>query len=147
MSQTDESRLEIQVGSRHHDRRPYHFPAPSQDDRIRRVFGLVDDASLPSVNNDALATYYDRLIASLSMPFEALYCPTGGELRQLIHYVRVTELVDPRQSRKLNLYGLFCKVQNTKEVLELPLVDLGVRDDNPNCQLIDDYAYWFVNWR
>ncbi len=37
--------------------------------------------------------------------------------------------------------------RNAKQILELPLTELGVRDDNPNCQLIDDYAYWFINCR
>ncbi len=147
MSQADESRLEIQVGARHHDSRPYHFPSLNQDDRIRRVFGLTDGVSLPSVSNPALAMYYDYLAASLSLPFEALYSPTTGEIRQLIHYVRVVELTDPSQSRNHNLFGLFCKAYNTNKVLDLPLAALGVRDDNPNCQLIDDYAYWFVNRR
>jgi len=82
------------------------------------------------------------------MPCEALYCPTGGDdPRQLIHYVRVVELLDPRRSRNHNFFGLFCKAQNAKGMLELPLDELGVRDENPNCQLIDDYAYWFVNCR
>ena len=148
MSQTDESRLDIQVGALQQGRRPYHFTPPSQDDRIRRVFGLSEDTPLPSVDDQTLATYYDYLIANLVLPFDALFCPTGGEERQLIHYVRVTVLMDPRQDRMLNnLHGLFCKATNCKNVLDLSLADLGVREDNPNCQLLDDYAYWFVNWR
>ena len=147
MSQADESHLETQVGSRHEDGRPYHFPSQNQNDRIRKVFGLPDDAPLAPVSDYALTVYYDYLIVNLALPFDALYCPTGGEMRQLIHHVHVMELTDPRQSPKHNLYGLFCKAQNVKEVLDLPLAELGVRDDNSNCQLIDDYAYWFVNWR
>jgi len=146
MSQADESRLETQVGDRHHAGRPYHFATPSQEQRVRKVFGLGDDAPLPAVNDHALATYYDYLVAHLSLPFEALYCPTGGDMRQLIHYVHVIELTDPRPGRMHNnLHGLSCKARNAKQVLELSLADLGVRDDNPNCQLMDDYAYWFVN--
>lgn len=147
MSQADESRLESRIGSHHQDGRPYHFPALSQEDRIRKVFGVAEEAPLPRVSEQALATYRDCLVASLSLPFDALYCPTGTDIRQLIHYVRVTELTNPQQSRKHLLYGLSCKAQNSKEVLDLPLAELGVRDDNPNCQLIDDYAYWFVNCR
>jgi hypothetical protein len=149
MSQADEIRLETKVDVRHSDGRPFHFPALTQDDRIRRVFGLAEDARLPSVSDQALTAYYDYLIASLSLPFEALYCPAGGdEMRQLIHYVHVTELIDPRQSHQHNLHGLFCRAQNTKHAMDpLALADLGVREDNPNCQLLDDYAYWFVNWR
>ena len=147
MSQAEDSRLETQVGSRHQAGRPYHFSTPTQDERIRRVFGLLDDAPLPSVSDQTLAAYYEHLMANLSLPFDALFCPAGGETRQLIHYVCVTELTDPRQGHMHNLHGLFCRAKNAKEVLDLPLADLGVRDENPNCQLIDDYAYWFVNWR
>ena len=45
------------------------------------------------------------------------------------------------------LHGLSCKARNSKDMLDLPLSELGVREENPNCQLLDDYAYWFVNWR
>jgi hypothetical protein len=68
-------------------------------------------------------------------------------MRQLIHYVKILEMMDPRKGRNHTLHGLLCLAQNHKEALNLPLVELGVRDDNPNCQLIDDYAYWFVNYR
>ncbi len=147
MSQANESYLETRVGDRSQGERPYHYPVPSQEDRIRRVFALPADAPLPSVDDNALAAYYDHLIANLELPFEALFCPTGGETRQLIHYVRVTELNNPREARAHNVYGLFCKAINSKQTLELPLAELGVREENPNCQLIDDYAYWFVNCR
>jgi hypothetical protein len=147
MSHAEEPRLETQVARRHHEGRPYHYAAPSQDERIRRIFGLSDEASLPAVNDFSLATYYEYLAQNLVMPFDALHCPAGNEARQLIHYLHVIELCDPRQVRLRNLYGLFCRAQNAKEAMDLPLADLGVREDNPNCQLIDDYAYWFVNWR
>jgi hypothetical protein len=147
MSHVEQSRLRVEAGDQHQDGRPYHFSSPSQEDRIRKVFGVADEAPLPPVDDGALTVYFDHLAASLAMPFEALYCQNGGEMRQLIHYVRVTELLDPRQARNHNLHGLFCKAENLKEGWELPLAELGVRDDNPNCQLIDDYAYWFVNCR
>jgi hypothetical protein len=143
----ESSRLDAQVANRHHEGRPYHYTAPSQEDRVRRVFARPDEAPLPAVDDDSLAAYYDHLVAHLSLPFNALHCPAGSELRQPIHYVRVIELADPRQARQRNLHGLFWKIDNAKEDVELPLVDLGVREDDPNCQLIDDYAYWFVNWR
>jgi hypothetical protein len=147
MSETNESRADVQVGNRHLDGQPYHFSSPSQEDRIRNVFGLSREASLPLVGQDSLAAYHEYLAAHLALPFEALYCQGGGEMRQLIHYVRVTGLIDPRQARNRNLHGLFCTAQNHKESLEVPLAEFGVREDNPNCQLIDDYAYWFVNCR
>ena len=147
MSQSYGARLDAKVGGQHLHGRPYHFPSSNQDNRIRKVFGLPEKAPLPRVGDESLAGYYDHLVAQLSLPFEALYCQNDGEMRQLIHYVRVTEITDPREGRKRNLHGLFCKAQNLKEVLELPLAELGVREENPNSQLIDDYSYWFVNSR
>jgi hypothetical protein len=147
MSHADESRLKVQVGDPHQAGRPYHYSPPSQEDRIRRVFGLDGEAPLPPVNDHTLATYFEHLAGSLSLPFDALYSPTGGKLRHLIHYVHVLELTDPRRAGSHPPHGLSCKVQNAKATLDLPLSELGVREDNPNCQLIDDYAFWFVNWR
>ena len=146
MSQAEDIRLETRT-ARHQDGRPFHYPSLNQDDRIRRVFGLAEESPLPSVNDQTLAAYFDHLVASLSLPFDALFCQNGGEMRQLIHYVQVLEMRDPRQCRNLSLHGLLCVAQNHKEALNLPLAELGVRDENPNCQLIDDYAYWFVNCR
>lgn len=147
MPETNQSHIDVQVGSRQFDGRPYHFHAPSQDDRIRAIFGLPPDARLPLVRAETLTTYYDYLVKHLTLPFEALYCQNGGEMRQLVYYVHVTELLDPRRLRNHSLHGLLCKAQHHHDLLELPLSEFGVREDSPNCQLIDDYAYWFVNCR
>jgi hypothetical protein len=147
MSQTDASHQDAQVDSRHGQGRPYHFAPPTQDERVRKVFGLADDSTLPLVREETLATYYDFLMANLSLPFDALYCQNGGKTRHLIHYVQVTELLNPRNARKASSHGLFGKAVHHHELLELPLIEFGVMEDNPNCQLIDDYAYWLVNCR
>ena len=147
MPETNQSHFDVQVGSRQFGGRPYHFHAPSQDDRIRAIFGLSSESELPLVRSETLAVYYDYLIKHFTLPFEALFCQNGGEMRQLIHYVRVNELLDPRRSRNHVLHGLLCKAQHQRELLEMPLAECGVREDSPNCQLIDDYAYWFVNCR
>jgi hypothetical protein len=147
MSRTDQSRVETKMGVRHQEGPHHHFTTPSQDKRIRQVFGLADEAPIPAVSDTSLAIYHDFLVANLKLPFEALYCQNGGELRQLIHYVRVVELSHPRNFGGHVPHGLLCRAQNVKQVMDLPLDELGVRDDNPNCQLLDDYAYWFVNWR
>ena len=143
----DQSHLDVQADVQHGDGRPYHFPTTSQDDRIRSVFGLTDGTPLPLVREETLATYYDYLMARLAMPFDALYCQNGGKTRNLIHYVKVLDLLNPRQSRNHVHHGLFGKAQHHRELLELPLTEFGVMEDNPNCELIDDYAYWFVNCR
>jgi hypothetical protein len=147
MSQLNESHLDTQVGDRHVDGRPYHFPTLNQDDRIRRVFGLPTEAPLPLVREETLAAYYDYLLANLSLPFDALYSQNGGKMRHLIHYVQVTELLNPRHNRNHSQHGIMGRAQHHRELLELPLDEFGVMEDNPNCELIDDYAYWFVNCR
>jgi hypothetical protein len=147
MSQANESHLSAKVDSGHVDGRPYHFPTLNQDDRVRKVFGLTDDSPLPLVREETLAVYYDYLRTNLSLPFDALYCQNGGKMRHLIHYVQVTELVDPRRGHNHSSHGLFGRALHHREALELPLSEFGVMEDNPNCQLIDDYAYWFVNCR
>jgi hypothetical protein len=147
MSQTNESHLSAKVDDRHVDGRPYHFPSLNQDDRVRKVFGLPDNAPLPLVREETLAAYHDYLAGNLQLPFDALYCQHGGKMRHLIHYVQVTELLDPRSGRNYSANGIFGRALHHREVLELPLSEFGVMEDNPNCQLIDDYAYWFVNCR
>ena len=148
MAKVDESRVEANAAARQRHGQHHHLSWPSQEDRIRTVFGLPADAPLPRVNEETLTSYHIHMAGQLALPFEALYCPTGGEMRQLIHYVHVTELIDPRQIRPSTLHhGLSCKARNSKDMLDLPLSELGVREENPNCQLLDDYAYWFVNWR
>jgi hypothetical protein len=147
MSQTDESHLTSQADNRHADGRPYHFPTLNQDDRIRKIFGLPSDAPLPLVREETLAAYHDHLVANLTLPFDALYCQNGGKMRHLIHYVQVTELLNPRHGRNHVHHGIVGRAHHHREVLELPLAEFGVMEDNPNCELIDDYAYWFVNCR
>ncbi len=43
--------------------------------------------------------------------------------------------------------GIFCKTSKGKYEINLPLIELKVPDDNPNFQFIEDYGYWFWNWR
>jgi hypothetical protein len=114
-------------------------PADNEDDRIRAVFALPGGASLPKVSKETLLQYHEYLTQKLSFPFQALYAETQPPVRQLVRYATVIGLSDSVQRR---LYGLFCKVQIDEAVVELPLADLGIRDDDPNRQLIDDYLHW-----
>ncbi len=147
MLETGGIRTEDRVGEQHSGGRPFHFTAPNQDNRIRKVFGTALESPLPGVTDDTLAAYRDYLLERLTMPFEALYCRNDGEMRQLIHYVKITGLTAPQPGRNHFHQGLLCTAENHREVFETPLSEIGVREESPNCQLIDDYAYWFVNWR
>jgi hypothetical protein len=45
------------------------------------------------------------------------------------------------------LEGIFCNVGGIHPARELSLGEIGVQDDSPNYQIIDDYAFWFLNYR
>ena len=147
MSQTDESHLTSQVDNRHADGRPYHFPTLNQDDRIRKIFGLPSDAPLPLVREETLAAYHDHLVANLTLPFRRALLPERRQdaapdpLRSGYGTVESAARPKPRPSWDRR------QAHHHREVLELPLAEFGVMEDNPNCELIDDYAYWFVNCR
>jgi hypothetical protein len=147
MSKVDESRAKPKVGAQKHRQAHHHLSFPSQEERIRQIFGLPPGTPLPPVSQQSLEQYYAYLSGRLSLPLEAMYCQHGGEMRQLIQYVRVLELSDPKEIRQSTLHGLYCKVESTKQALHVPLTELGIREENPNCQMLDDYSYWFVNWR
>lgn len=113
-----------------------------EEDRIRAVFGLPDQAPLPKVNKETLRRYHDYLLGRLSFPFPALYAETAPPVRQIMRYVSVIGLSESRTRRH---YGLFCRVQLDDKVVELPLSEMAVKEDAPNRQLIDDYLYWLWN--
>jgi hypothetical protein len=64
---------------------------------------------------------------------------TPPPVRPLVRYVTVLGLSDDIKRR---LYGLFCKVRIDDGIVELPLADMGLQDDDPNRQLVDDYMCW-----
>ena len=118
-------------------------PSPSQEDnleeRIRAAFALPSDAPLPKVKEGTLLRYHEYLAQKISFPFQALYDDTSPPIRQLVRHVTVVGLSDNPRRRQ---YGLFCKVQIGDAVTEVPLADLGIPEDNPNFQLIEDYLRW-----
>jgi hypothetical protein len=115
------------------------FEQDGEESRIRAVFALPSHVPLPRVGKDSLLEYHRYLAENLSFPFPALYAETTPPVRQIVRYVTVVGLSDSERRR---LYGLFCKVQIGEETVELPLADLGIREDDPNRQLVDDYLHW-----
>jgi hypothetical protein len=142
MSQATTQLFRAEVGDRHFAGQPFHFHTPSQEARIRRIFGLAADNPLPSVQADTLATYYSFLASRLSLPFKAICCHDDGK-PNLIHYVCIGALVSPRGRSLAN--GLLCQVLDRDKTRISPLIDFAAFEDHPNRQLLDDYAFWFVN--
>jgi hypothetical protein len=116
----------------------------TEEDRIRAAFGLPGHAPLPKLSKETLAKYHEFLLGKLTFPFQALYVESAPPLTQLVRYVSVIGLSENPRRR---MYGLFCKVQVDDRVVELPLAELGMREEDPNCQLVDDYVYWLWNSR
>jgi hypothetical protein len=116
----------------------------TQEDRIRTVFGLPSHALLPTVSKDTLPQYHEYLLGKLSFPFQALYIESTPPVEQLVRYVTVVGLSDNHRRR---MYGLFCKVQIDDAIIEVPLAELGMREEDANCQLVDDYCHWLWNSR
>ena len=62
-------------------------------------------------------------------------------MRELVRYISVLGLVEVIRSP---LEGIVCTVDGVSPIWELPLAEIGVEEGDPNCPLIDDYAYWFL---
>ncbi|MGO9111397.1 MAG: hypothetical protein ACLP9L_19395 [Thermoguttaceae bacterium] len=60
--------------------------------------------------------------------------------------VIATGLCDPARTLLDSATGILCEVVFRSRV-RLPLALLKVDRQNPNCQMIDDYWYWFWNCR
>jgi hypothetical protein len=99
------------------------------------------------VDEETLSRYYDYLAASLSLPFAAYY-PEPKNSQEVEEYqCEVLELIDPATYLGDEFDGIFCKTRKGPYELNLPLIDVHLPEDNPNFRLIEDYSYWFWNWR
>lgn len=113
-----------------------------KDDRIRMVFGLTSNDPLPEVDDKTLKTYYDYLSKNLVFPFQAEHGAEYGHPER----VKVIGLGDPDDEPMIDeTYGILCEARIERKVVVLPLNEL--EDAKPNRRLIDDYGYWFWNYR
>ena len=120
--------------------------ADEQEGRIRTVFGLSGDDPVPDVDEETLLVFYKHLMASASFPLEAEYSKETGPAHNSTFAITVLGLIDPGKYPDED-YGLFCTARQGKRSIELPLADVEVDEDDPRTQVLDEYAYWFENWR
>jgi len=115
------------------------------EERIRGVFHLGVADPLPLVRQNSLQDYHAHLAAYLSFPFRASHCE---EMEPLVldNSVLATGLCDPARIPLQSAAGIFCEVVFC-HTMRLPLALLRVDPWNPNCQMIEDYWYWFWNCR
>ena len=117
-----------------------------QMDRIIEALGAWGE-HLPNVDEETLSRYYNYLSARLSFPFTAHYPEPTTSLEEVQYRCNVLELLDPAKDIWDDLDGIFCKIRKGKYEINLPLIELEMPDDSPNLQFIEDYWFWFCNWR
>jgi hypothetical protein len=119
-----------------------------QDDRVRIAFDLTSNDPLPSVDDDRLEAYHGYLSKNLVFPFEAEHASETGPFSSRTIQVKVIGLGDPDEEPMIDeTYGILCEARHERRVVTLPLGELEVRKGKPNRQMVEDYSYWFWNWR
>jgi len=122
------------------------FNANDKEERIRAALGL-GRGPLPEAQSKWLARYYEYLAAHLLLPFDAEYAEDISGYRQLDSPITVVALIHPDDHGRHEECGLLCRARRGAQEIELPLADVELREISPNSQLIEDYCYWFWNWR
>jgi hypothetical protein len=120
-------------------------PSMNQIDRMQMALGATADG-LPRMEADTLARYYAYLAANLSLPFTAYYPQPTNAAEKDQFCCDVLELLDPAQHRGDEFDGIMCRIRKGGFDVNLPLTELHAPDYS-DLQLIEDYAYWFWNWR
>lgn len=134
-------------------------------DEERRVMKIIGDENL-DITLDKLEKYRDYLIENLDFstvitgtedfPWEEKYVfgygskeeykrlkKTRPSYRDLYKIFQIEEEIDEH-------VGLIVKVKrlSDRKFFQLPLADLEANDEKSAAyQLLDDYSFWFVNWR
>jgi hypothetical protein len=116
-----------------------------QDDRVCLALGLTGDDPLPEVDGATLRKYHAYLAAHLSFPFEGSYSEETGPWEDRTYPVTVLGLLGADDWD--DTYGLLCEAREGTSRLEVPLAEVEVKKGGPNRQLVEDYHYWFWNWR
>lgn len=115
-----------------------------QDDRIRMIFGLTSNDPLPEVDEEKLLQCHKYLASNLAFPFQA---KCGADYSHP-ERVKVIGLGDPDETPLIDENdGLLCEVRLEGQVVTVPLGEIDNAKGKPNRQLVEDYCYWFHNWR
>jgi hypothetical protein len=121
-------------------------PSADQKERIRAAFGLTS-GDLPRVDQDTLAQYQAYLAVNMALPFTAYYPQPASAQEKSQFRCTVREVLDPTRYLGDEFDGIFCKTRKGKFEVNLPLIELQIPRDSPAFQLVEDYCYWFWNWR
>ena len=122
------------------------FPGADQTERIMAALG-VTTGGVPRVDEDTLARYYTYLSANLPLPFTAFYPQPKNAQERAQFRCTVLELLDPSRHLGDEFDGIFCKARKGTFEVNLPLMELHVPEGSADLPLIEDFRYWFWNWR
>ncbi len=115
-----------------------------QDDRIRMIFVLTSNDPLPDVDDETLRLYHEHLLKLLVFPFTAEQRVKNGSPEQ----IKVIGIDDPDVTSMIDdEYGILCDAKRNGRSVSVPLSHLDNVTGNPSRQLVNDYNYWFHNWR
>ena len=108
-----------------------------QDDRVRMALGPTHDDPLPDVSRKHLLAYHRYLAARLKFPFKAKASRDGMPMT-------IQRLLDTKEC-DLDEEGLLCEARSPHGPFDIPLSE--VEGGGENRRLVEDYGYWFHNWR
>ena len=107
--------------------------------RVAQIFGVSPRHALPTVSTQTLQRYHAYLQTHLSFPFDA---------HDKLGPIEVAALVPVQGCPYLELYGLFYRGMQGRQMIEMPLAELEtVQDGGENQQLLADYRWWFGHAR
>lgn len=111
---------------------------PAEEMRIAKIFDKLDPCYIPSPSIRSLPTYYKYLIETLELPVEIKF--EGQDARLL-------EIADIDATEDIDFYGLLATIVVDKSVMTVPLAEIDLIGSSKSEKLIDDYQYWFENFR
>ncbi len=143
-----EADLDWNTGTAAEIEQPTHLtPRPldlgDQADRIRAVFNLTSDDTLPKPNLEQLAHYHRYLSERLSFPLDAVYAQmTSSFAPPAEEKVKFVSLAPLEQVREAN--GLLAEIERPNGGRQqVELFDVETPRNDYVRQLIGDYSYWF----
>ncbi len=119
--------------------RPRPLSTGNQEDRVRMIFGLTSDDSLPKVDEETLLVYRKYLSKRLGFPFRAIHADAESEVGD--PRLKVVALVEDEPPDEED--GILCEVLEGDSRRELPLAELELWFADRNSRLVRDYRCWF----
>ena len=112
----------------------------NQEDRVRMVMSLTKDDPLPNVTYACLVIYREYLEQNLKFTSQVTVRRETryGDFGENAQLIGMEDEVDES-------YGVICRVQLGRGIVEMPVVDLIDADVKQNRRILQDYRYWFSN--